>query len=32
MNADRIANSYRWLEYAAFGLALDEARFDFLSR
>ena len=31
MNADRIANSYRWLEYAAFGLALENARFDFLS-
>jgi ubiquinone/menaquinone biosynthesis C-methylase UbiE len=31
MNADRIASSYRWLEYAAFGPALDEARFDFLS-
>ncbi len=32
MNADRIAGSYRWLEYAAFGLALERARFDFLSR
>ncbi len=31
MNADRIASSYRWLEYAAFGLALEHARFDFLS-
>jgi ubiquinone/menaquinone biosynthesis C-methylase UbiE len=31
MNADRIASSYRWLEYAAFGLALERARFDFLS-
>jgi SAM-dependent methyltransferase len=31
MNADRIASSYRWLEYAAFGLALEKARFDFLS-
>ncbi len=31
MNADRIAGSYRWLEYAAFGLALEHARFDFLS-
>jgi SAM-dependent methyltransferase len=31
MNADRIAGSYRWLEYAAFGLALERARFDFLS-
>ena len=32
MNADRIASGYRWLEYAAFGLALEKARFDFLSR
>ena len=32
MNADRIASGYRWLEYAAFGLALEQARFDFLSR
>jgi|HubBroStandDraft_6_1064221.scaffolds.fasta_scaffold153667_3 ubiquinone/menaquinone biosynthesis C-methylase UbiE len=31
MNADGIANSYCWLEYAAFGLALENARFDFLS-
>ncbi len=31
MNADRIAVSYRWLEYAAFGLDLEHARFDFLS-
>jgi ubiquinone/menaquinone biosynthesis C-methylase UbiE len=31
MNADRIASSYRWLEYAAFGVALEEARCDFLS-
>ena len=31
MNADRIASSYRWLEYAAFGLALENARFDFVS-
>lgn len=31
MNADRIASSYRWLEYAAFGPALEQARFDFLS-
>jgi SAM-dependent methyltransferase len=30
MNADRIASSYRWLEYAAFGLALEKARCDFL--
>jgi ubiquinone/menaquinone biosynthesis C-methylase UbiE len=32
MNFDRIAGSYRWLEYAAFGRALEHARFDFLSR
>ncbi|MGA2877837.1 MAG: class I SAM-dependent methyltransferase [Bryobacteraceae bacterium] len=32
MNADRIAASYRWLEYAVFGLALEKARFDFLSQ
>ena len=32
MNADRIASTYRWLEYAAFGLALEQARFDFISR
>jgi SAM-dependent methyltransferase len=31
MNADRIAASYRWLEHAAFGLTLEQARFDFLS-
>jgi len=31
MNADPIASSYRWLEYATFGLALENARFDFLS-
>jgi ubiquinone/menaquinone biosynthesis C-methylase UbiE len=31
MNADRLASSYRWLEYAAFGLALEQARFDFIS-
>jgi ubiquinone/menaquinone biosynthesis C-methylase UbiE len=31
MNADRIAASYRWLEHAAFGLMLEQARFDFLS-
>jgi ubiquinone/menaquinone biosynthesis C-methylase UbiE len=30
MNADRIAASYRWIEYAAFGRALELARFDFL--
>jgi ubiquinone/menaquinone biosynthesis C-methylase UbiE len=32
MNADRIAASYRWLEYAAFGRELERARFDFLDR
>jgi SAM-dependent methyltransferase len=32
MNADPIASSYRWLEYAAFGHALERARFDFISR
>jgi ubiquinone/menaquinone biosynthesis C-methylase UbiE len=31
MNADPIARSYRWLEYAALGRALERARFDFLS-
>jgi ubiquinone/menaquinone biosynthesis C-methylase UbiE len=31
MNADPIARVYRWLEYAAFGKALEHARFDFLS-
>jgi ubiquinone/menaquinone biosynthesis C-methylase UbiE len=31
MNADRIASLYRWLEYGAFGLALEHARFDFLA-
>ena len=31
MNADPIAGSYRWLEYGAFGLVLERARFDFLS-
>jgi ubiquinone/menaquinone biosynthesis C-methylase UbiE len=31
MNADRIARSYRWLEYLAFGFGLERARFDFLS-
>lgn len=30
MNTDRIARSYQWLEYAAFGLELEHARFDFL--
>jgi len=32
MNADPLAASYRWLEYAAFGRALERCRFDFLSR
>ncbi len=32
MNADPIAAGYRWLEYAAFGLALEKARFDFLAQ
>lgn len=32
MNADGIAASYRWLEYAAFGHELERARFDFLDR
>lgn len=32
MNADRIARGYRWLEYTAFGFALEDARFDFLSQ
>jgi ubiquinone/menaquinone biosynthesis C-methylase UbiE len=31
MNADPIARAYRWLEYAAFGYALEDARFDFLA-
>jgi SAM-dependent methyltransferase len=31
MNADRIARSYRWLEYAAFGRTLIRARFDYLA-
>jgi SAM-dependent methyltransferase len=31
MNADRVARIYRWLEYAAFGTALERARFEFLS-
>jgi SAM-dependent methyltransferase len=31
MNADPIAPAYRWLEYAAFGHALEDARFDFLA-
>jgi SAM-dependent methyltransferase len=32
MNADGIAASYRWLEYAAFGRELERARFDFIDR
>jgi SAM-dependent methyltransferase len=32
MNADGIAASYRWLEYAAFGRELEYARFDYLDR
>lgn len=32
MNADGIAASYRWLEYAAFGRELERARFDYLDR
>jgi SAM-dependent methyltransferase len=32
MNADPIASSYRWLEYAAFGGTLEKARFDFLAQ
>ncbi len=31
MNADRIASGYRWIEYAAFGHTLEQARYDFLS-
>jgi SAM-dependent methyltransferase len=31
MNAGPLANSYRWFEYAAFGPALEHARFDCLS-
>ncbi|HTW66759.1 MAG TPA: class I SAM-dependent methyltransferase [Bryobacteraceae bacterium] len=30
MNADPIASAYRWLEYAAFGAALEQARFEFV--
>ena len=30
MNADSIASSYRWIEYAAFGPTLEKARLDFL--
>lgn len=32
MNADGIAASYRWLEYAAFGQELERARLDYLDR
>lgn len=32
MNADPIARFYRWVEYAAFGKALERRRFAFLSR
>lgn len=32
MNADPIAAFYRWIEYAAFGKALERRRFAFLSR
>ncbi|MBV6432850.1 MAG: hypothetical protein IANPNBLG_02997 [Bryobacteraceae bacterium] len=32
MNADRIAAFYRWIEYVAFGKALERRRFAFLSR
>ncbi len=32
MNIDSMAAAYRWLEYAAFGRALEHARFEFLSR
>ncbi|MCC6342262.1 MAG: class I SAM-dependent methyltransferase [Bryobacterales bacterium] len=32
MNADRIAALYRWIEYVAFGKALERRRFAFLSR
>ena len=32
MNADPLAASYRWLEYAAFGRALERCRFEFLQR
>lgn len=32
MNADRIAGAYRWIEYAAFGHALEHRRFAFLPR
>ena len=31
MNADPLAASYRWLEYAAFGHSLEHARFDYLA-
>ncbi len=32
MNADRIAHSYRWFEYIAFGRSLEMCRFTFLSQ
>ena len=32
MNADRLAHWYRWVEYAAFGRALERSRFAFLER
>jgi ubiquinone/menaquinone biosynthesis C-methylase UbiE len=32
MNADGIASSYRWIEYAAFGRTLERARLDFVSQ
>jgi SAM-dependent methyltransferase len=31
VNCDRIARAYRWLEYAAFGRALERRRFRFLA-
>src|SRR4051812_43275712 len=32
MNVDPIARSYRWIEYAAFGRALERRRFAYLDR
>ena len=32
MNADGLAAWYRWIEYAAFGRALERSRFEFLNR
>lgn len=32
MNVDRIATAYRWIEYAAFGHALEQCRFAFVDR